>query len=222
MEGRRVSTDSSRSRRYLQWRGTCIHSIDTPRWVQKRRRRDPDDPDAGEFAYTEPRRAMVVAINTKFSLIAIGTYGYASSRLSLRTNKPYLYDVVEPWSSRISPPRRAHLQKYKYYKYPACMRDAGLVLYIPWSGALMVMSWPLVGRRGGQFGASAVGAWHGASAWSTKLTKRGESYLIRFFSVHNEFHISSKVPGRFHVRGDRSGSCFTTISPKPVCIYHNY
>ncbi|KAI0963163.1 hypothetical protein AcW1_000322 [Taiwanofungus camphoratus] len=75
MEGRRVSTDSSRSRRYLQWRGTCIHSIDTPRWVQKRRRRDPDDPDAGEFAYTEPRRAMVVAINTKFSLIAIGTYG---------------------------------------------------------------------------------------------------------------------------------------------------
>ena len=42
-------------------------------WVQKRRQ---TDPDSGEPAYQDPRKAVAVAINAKFSLIAIGTYGY--------------------------------------------------------------------------------------------------------------------------------------------------
>ncbi|KAJ7275450.1 RIC1-domain-containing protein [Mycena haematopus] len=102
------STDSTTSAKRQQksiWRGTCIHDFETPRWVQKSRRIDPElDPDdadtedevypspspsqsdtdslasaskgkgkgKGRAVYTEPRRAVAVAINGKFSLIAVG------------------------------------------------------------------------------------------------------------------------------------------------------
>ena len=56
----------------LQWHGTCIHRVDPPRWVQKRRHVDPGD--VAGYAYAEPRRAMAVALNPKFSMLAIGTY----------------------------------------------------------------------------------------------------------------------------------------------------
>ena len=75
VEGRR-SQDSNRSRFEARWQGTCIHNVEPPRWVQKRRRKDPDELKDGEYPYDEPRRAMTVAINTRFSLIAIGTHGY--------------------------------------------------------------------------------------------------------------------------------------------------
>ncbi len=57
------------------WHGTCIHDVEPPRWVQKRRLVRVDDPDAEQYDYDEPRRAVAVAINTKFSLVAIGTHG---------------------------------------------------------------------------------------------------------------------------------------------------
>lgn len=57
----------------LHWHGTCVHDFRTPRWVQKQRQVDSDD--SGSRKYQEPKRATTVAINSKFSLIAIGTHG---------------------------------------------------------------------------------------------------------------------------------------------------
>lgn len=62
----------------LRWHGTCIHDFQTPKWVQKRRQIEPEEEGReGESsgAYQEPKRATKVAINSKFSLIAIGTHG---------------------------------------------------------------------------------------------------------------------------------------------------
>ncbi|KAH9486681.1 Guanine nucleotide exchange factor subunit Rich [Psilocybe cubensis] len=56
------------------WHGTCIHNFKTPKWVQKRRKVEPED-DEPALKYEEPRRATKMAVNTKFSLIAIGTEG---------------------------------------------------------------------------------------------------------------------------------------------------
>ncbi|KAK7694309.1 hypothetical protein QCA50_001491 [Cerrena zonata] len=69
------SSDTTVSEVAIQWQGTCIHNIEVPRWVQKRRQPDPEDPSAYEPAYNEPRRAEVIAINAKFSLVATGTHG---------------------------------------------------------------------------------------------------------------------------------------------------
>jgi hypothetical protein len=55
------------------WQGTCIHDFKTPKWVQKRRANGADGPET----YDEPRRAMVIAMNSKFSVVAIGTQRYA-------------------------------------------------------------------------------------------------------------------------------------------------
>ncbi|RPD81682.1 RIC1-domain-containing protein [Lentinus tigrinus ALCF2SS1-7] len=68
----RHASDSSDSMRPFQWQGTCIHNIEPPRWVQKRKQVDPGDVDA--YAYNEPRRAMAIAPNPKFSMLAIGTF----------------------------------------------------------------------------------------------------------------------------------------------------
>ncbi|KAG6885709.1 hypothetical protein C0993_010881 [Termitomyces sp. T159_Od127] len=56
------SVSTARSRQ--GWRGTCVHDFETPRWVQKRRRVDPDEPHHLEDrVYEEPRRAVAIAIN---------------------------------------------------------------------------------------------------------------------------------------------------------------
>lgn len=68
----RPSSGSSNSARPFQWHGTCIHHINPPRWVQKRKQVDPGD--VVGYAYNEPRRAMAVTLNPKFSLVAVGTY----------------------------------------------------------------------------------------------------------------------------------------------------
>ncbi|EIW64556.1 RIC1-domain-containing protein [Trametes versicolor FP-101664 SS1] len=68
----RSSSDSTSSSRPLQWHGTCTHHVDPPRWVQKRKHVDPGD--VAKYAYTEPRRAMAIALNPKFSMLAVGTY----------------------------------------------------------------------------------------------------------------------------------------------------
>ena len=54
-----------------------MHDFETPRWVQKQRRIDPDEPlHEHSRVYEEPRRAVAIAINGTFSLIAIGTYEF--------------------------------------------------------------------------------------------------------------------------------------------------
>ncbi|KAJ7630516.1 RIC1-domain-containing protein [Roridomyces roridus] len=73
-----------------QWQGTCVHDFETPRWVQKSRRIESEedvdeessyqassDGDDSSNMYSEPRRAVAVAINGKFSLIAVGMAGGA-------------------------------------------------------------------------------------------------------------------------------------------------
>ncbi|CAK5265262.1 unnamed protein product [Mycena citricolor] len=76
-----------------RWQGVAIHDFETPRWVQKSRRVDPDpehETDQESISsgaasivskgteraiYDEPRRAVAVAINSKFSLVAVGMSG---------------------------------------------------------------------------------------------------------------------------------------------------
>ncbi|KAI0336149.1 RIC1-domain-containing protein [Cubamyces sp. BRFM 1775] len=71
----RPSSDSASSVRPLAWHGTCVHRVDPPRWVQKRKHVDPGD--VAKYTYAEPRRAMVVTLNPKFSMLAVGTYSGA-------------------------------------------------------------------------------------------------------------------------------------------------
>ncbi|KAH9895558.1 RIC1-domain-containing protein [Epithele typhae] len=71
----RQSSESSDSASPIQWHGTCIHHVDPPRWVQKRKQVDPGD--LASYSYTEPKRAMTVSLNPKFSMLAIGTYNGA-------------------------------------------------------------------------------------------------------------------------------------------------
>jgi hypothetical protein len=59
-----------------RWHGTCIHDFKIPRWVQKRRHVEPSEAGLDDVGgYENPKRATKVAINSKFSLIAIGTQG---------------------------------------------------------------------------------------------------------------------------------------------------
>ncbi|KIJ68689.1 hypothetical protein HYDPIDRAFT_179745 [Hydnomerulius pinastri MD-312] len=71
---RRSSVDSSASGHEHHWQGTCIHNFEVPRWVQKSRHVESDGSDSGASAYVEPRRAVEVAVNARFSLVAVGTY----------------------------------------------------------------------------------------------------------------------------------------------------
>ncbi|KAH0838539.1 RIC1-domain-containing protein [Lanmaoa asiatica] len=57
-----------------RWQGTCIHNFEVPRWVQKSRHIESDGSSSGSPVYNEPRRAVEVAVNARFSLVAVGTY----------------------------------------------------------------------------------------------------------------------------------------------------
>jgi hypothetical protein len=72
-DGTRSSVDTA-SEHHFGWEGTCIHDFEMPKWVQKQRQVDLED-DRESLIYEEPRRAVVVAINGKFSLTAVGTQG---------------------------------------------------------------------------------------------------------------------------------------------------
>lgn len=56
----------------LAWHGTCVHDFETPKWVQKQKRIDPNDASADRRQYEEPKKAISIAVNGKFSLIAVG------------------------------------------------------------------------------------------------------------------------------------------------------
>lgn len=81
-----------------RWQGTCIHNFEVPRWVQKSRHIDSDGPSSGGPVYNEPRRAIEVAVNARFSLVAVGTYGWVGVViLSVKLTTPTL--SVDPSSS---------------------------------------------------------------------------------------------------------------------------
>ncbi|KAI0257303.1 RIC1-domain-containing protein [Lactifluus subvellereus] len=69
----RMSNDSTNLRSILRWQGTCIHDVEVPKWVQKRKQVHPDEEPRTDD-YEQPRRAVKVVVNMKFSLIAIGTH----------------------------------------------------------------------------------------------------------------------------------------------------
>lgn len=68
----RMSHDSTNSRSSSHWQGTCIHDVQVPKWVQKRKQVHPDEGTCADD-YDQPRRAVKVVVNMKFSLIAVGT-----------------------------------------------------------------------------------------------------------------------------------------------------
>lgn len=76
-----VSDDPSRMQPAVPngsaWYGTCLHDFPTPRWIQKQRRVDPDQPlhEANRRMYDEPKRAVQVALNSRFSVFAVGMIG---------------------------------------------------------------------------------------------------------------------------------------------------
>ena len=69
-------TDESSKNPSLRWSGICIHNVELPRWVQKRRAVDPSDVVGNDqFGYEDPRKSVKIAMNPRFSLIATGTHG---------------------------------------------------------------------------------------------------------------------------------------------------
>lgn len=60
------------------WQGTCVHDVYPPRWVEKLPQRGPSEIGTQPLAYDEPRKALSLAINVKFSLLAVGTSRYAT------------------------------------------------------------------------------------------------------------------------------------------------
>lgn len=63
-----------------------MHDVQVPKWVQKRKQVHPGEGTSTDD-YEQPRRAVKVVVNMKFSLIAVGTQWYVIYffRTSLRT-----------------------------------------------------------------------------------------------------------------------------------------
>ena len=63
-----------------------MHDVQVPKWVQKRKQVRPGEGTSTDD-YEQPRRAVKVVVNMKFSLIAVGTQWYVIYffRTSLRT-----------------------------------------------------------------------------------------------------------------------------------------
>ncbi|KAJ3890952.1 RIC1-domain-containing protein [Lentinula edodes] len=68
------------------WMGTCIHDFETPRWVQKQRRVEPEEHGS---VYFESRRAVRLAIIAKFSLIAVGMLGCCTDFTQIEIHNPF-------------------------------------------------------------------------------------------------------------------------------------
>ncbi|RXW23835.1 hypothetical protein EST38_g2008 [Candolleomyces aberdarensis] len=109
------------------WHGSCIHNFETPKWFQKQRYVDPNEPTDGEDRkiWEEPRRATAVAVNYRFSVFAIGT---TSGQLEF-TPFPSQGNVV-PKSQKISIPN-------------AYNRPTGEVRSLDWSsdGYVLAVGW---------------------------------------------------------------------------------
>ena len=61
-----------------------MHDVQVPKWVQKRKQVYPGEgEDVSMDDYEQPRRAVKVAVNMRFSLIAIGTHWYVNRGVEL-------------------------------------------------------------------------------------------------------------------------------------------
>ncbi|KAI0308050.1 RIC1-domain-containing protein [Multifurca ochricompacta] len=96
----RNSSDTGNPRFNPGWQGTCIHDMQVPKWVQKRKQVHPEE--VGSDDYEQPRRAVKVVVNMKFSLIAVGTHcgnvEYTSfpSQLGVAP-KPQVLETPQPY-----------------------------------------------------------------------------------------------------------------------------
>ncbi|KAJ7124731.1 RIC1-domain-containing protein [Mycena crocata] len=145
-----VDSTSSPTEQKSTWQGTCIHDFEVPRWVQKSRRietgeleldAEADDgvyqssdgsesikgKGKGRAVYNEPRRAVTVAVNGKFSLVAVGM---ANGGLQ-----------YTPFPSGISTPASVQIEVPTPYN-----RSIGPVCTMEWSGDGYVLA---VGWRDG-------------------------------------------------------------------------
>lgn len=121
---------SSATPTYAHWQGTCIHDLEVPKWVQKQRQRDPSD-SSSEPAYNDPRQAMIIAVNTKFSMFAAGTYRQVDDKSYMRKYHR-LSDCCSVVLLSISTfrPRKDTSLSHEYYKFPACIPQKGRELFV--------------------------------------------------------------------------------------------
>ncbi|KAJ7169474.1 RIC1-domain-containing protein [Mycena filopes] len=158
-----IDSTSSAKAPQSHWQGTCIHDFETPRWVQKSRRIDTHDldPDAdpedelyqsqsqssdgdsisagkgkgkANAVYSEPRRAVTVAINGKFLLVAVGMANGAVQY----TPFPSGLAAVAPQSVQIQVPT-----PYNRSNGPVCTMEwsgDGYVLAVGWRDGWAIFS----------------------------------------------------------------------------------
>ena len=97
------SSDNTKSRPNSQWLGTCVHDVQVPKWVQKRKQVYPGEgEDVITDDYEQPRRAVKVAVNMRFSLIAIGTHWYVDAGAGLSATGLLTSILVVMWNTRAS------------------------------------------------------------------------------------------------------------------------
>jgi hypothetical protein len=160
-----------------------VHDVQVPKWVQKRKQVYPsDDGDVSPDDYEQPRRAVKVAVNMRFSLIAIGTHWYVGLGAEVSvTGLMISMHLVVMWNTRASLHSMVSHQNLK------CWRPFNLIISkkegrsVPWNGARTDTSLRSVGRRVGPFGALLVGAWHGVLDWRIRQTKASTTVLLRDF-----------------------------------------
>lgn len=137
-----------------------MHDVQVPKWVQKRKQVYlGEGEDVNTDDYEQPRRAVKVAVNMRFSLIAVGTQwcvdlGVESSATGLMAS---MYTVVM-WNTRASLRGVASRQNLKYWRPLNLIMSKKEARSVPWNGARMDTSLRSVGRRVGPSGAWLVGA----------------------------------------------------------------
>ena len=146
------------SRSDSQWQGSCVHDVQVPKWVQKRKQVLLDE-GTGTVDYEQPRRAVKVVVNMKFSLIAVGTqwyvYVFSSSHIVtyVMTLTPPSGNVecssfpshhgVAPKPQVLETPQSYHIKD----RGPVCAMEwssDGYVLAVGWGKGWAV--WSVAGR----------------------------------------------------------------------------
>ena len=98
--------------------------MQVPKWVQKRKQVYPGEgEDVSLDDYEQPRRAVKVAVNMRFSLIAIGTHWYVDLGVELfATGLMTSMHLVVMWNTRASLRSVASRQNLK------CWRPFNLII----------------------------------------------------------------------------------------------